>query len=330
MSLPPIETPLGAMRFNSDSQKLEYWMGSAWMQIKTFSPNLDGGSRAIWAAGSSSTNVIDYVTIPTAGNAIDFGDTTLRKYNSGGASNTRGVFGGGDPAGGVNTLEFITISTTGDGVNFGDLKTALTYVAGCSSQTRLVIGGGKPSPSSYTNEMSFVTIASTGDSQNFGDLTLGRSNIGALASPTRGIFAGGYTPTMVNNIDFCTIASTGDAQDFGDITESSGTNSAQCGSSTRGIIWAGYPAGTNIDSLIIASKGNTFSFGDSTISLKYRNGTSDTVRGLSGGGQDGTGDGNTIEYINISEGGTAIDFGDLTTADHDSGACFSNGHGGLG
>ena len=28
MSLPPVEIPLGAMRFNSDSQKLEYWNGS--------------------------------------------------------------------------------------------------------------------------------------------------------------------------------------------------------------------------------------------------------------------------------------------------------------
>ena len=43
MSLPSVEIPLGAMRFNADSQKLEDWMGSAWMQIKTFSPNLDGG-----------------------------------------------------------------------------------------------------------------------------------------------------------------------------------------------------------------------------------------------------------------------------------------------
>ena len=37
MSLPPREIPLGAMRFNSDSQKLEYWMSDAWMQILTFS-----------------------------------------------------------------------------------------------------------------------------------------------------------------------------------------------------------------------------------------------------------------------------------------------------
>ena len=43
MSLPPGEIPLGAMRFNSDSSKLEYWNGGAWMQIHSFSPNLDGG-----------------------------------------------------------------------------------------------------------------------------------------------------------------------------------------------------------------------------------------------------------------------------------------------
>ena len=55
MSLPPKEIPLGAMRFNSESQKLEYWMGSAWMQIQTFSPNLDGGARGIaYRAGANN------------------------------------------------------------------------------------------------------------------------------------------------------------------------------------------------------------------------------------------------------------------------------------
>ena len=41
------EIPLGAIRFNSDSQKLEYWIGDTWMQTKTFSPNLDGGLTAV-------------------------------------------------------------------------------------------------------------------------------------------------------------------------------------------------------------------------------------------------------------------------------------------
>ena len=78
MSLTP-KTPIpeGAIRYNTDSNKMEVWIGDKWMIVATSSPNLDGGSRAIWAAGSSSTNVIDYVTISTQGNAIDFGDTSV-------------------------------------------------------------------------------------------------------------------------------------------------------------------------------------------------------------------------------------------------------------
>ena len=34
------EIPAGAMRFNSDSQKLEYWNGSAWFQVHTATPDL--------------------------------------------------------------------------------------------------------------------------------------------------------------------------------------------------------------------------------------------------------------------------------------------------
>ena len=59
MSFPPqFEIPLGAMRFNSDSQKLEYWNGSVWMQIQTFSPNLDGGTRVLQAGGQAPSNII--------------------------------------------------------------------------------------------------------------------------------------------------------------------------------------------------------------------------------------------------------------------------------
>ena len=99
MSLPPSEIPLGAMRFNSDSQKLEYWMGSAWMQIKTFSPNLDGGSRGIFFSGSpANTNGIEFITISTQGNAIDFSDLSdsSRVQGAAAASRTRGLYAGGE------------------------------------------------------------------------------------------------------------------------------------------------------------------------------------------------------------------------------------------
>ena len=84
--------PLGAMRFNSDSQKLEYWMGSAWMQIQTFSPNLDGGVRGFFLGGGdpAPTNRIDFITISTQGNSTDFGDNTHANYAMGGTSDSHG------------------------------------------------------------------------------------------------------------------------------------------------------------------------------------------------------------------------------------------------
>ena len=86
MSLPPIGIPLGAMRFNSDSRKLEYWMGSAWMQIKTFSPNLDGGTRALSMGGQApgDVDIIEFVTIPTQGNTTDFCNLSLTRTHSAG------------------------------------------------------------------------------------------------------------------------------------------------------------------------------------------------------------------------------------------------------
>ena len=136
-------------------------------------------------------------------------------------------------------------------------------MSACGNQTRGIFHLGRISSTKY-NILDYITIASTGDAVDFGDLTQARSNVGALSNPTRGVFTGGYTPTQVNTIDYITIATLGNAQDFGDMTESIGTNSAQCASTTRGIIWGGYPAGTNIDYITIASKGNATSFGTST------------------------------------------------------------------
>ena len=107
MSLPPSEIPLGAMRFNSDSSKLEYWNGSAWFQIHTFSPNLGdytnstdslGGVRGLFAGRFNDTSnnaTIDYVTISTQGDAADFGDMTAAGQPDGAGNSIRGIFSGG-------------------------------------------------------------------------------------------------------------------------------------------------------------------------------------------------------------------------------------------
>jgi len=169
----------------------------------------------------SGTNTIDYITIASEGNAIDFGDAHAAVEGmSGMSSSTRGLIcGGSNPSGGKNNISFVTISTTGDVTDFGDMQAARHTFATGSNSTRGMIGGGRtPDTASGINTIDFVTIATTGDAQNFGDLTQARSACSGVSDPTRFVVAGGYNPSNVNTIDFVTISTTGDATDFGDLT----------------------------------------------------------------------------------------------------------------
>ena len=143
MSLPPSEIPLGAMRFNSDSQKLEYWMGSAWMQIQTFSPNLDGGVRGIWSGGNENSPIhadIEYITISTTGNSIDFGSnlSDSKRRCSGFGSRTRVCIAAGRTPTNKNTIDFVTFSSTGTTTAWGDTlnNTGTADNAGFANSTR--------------------------------------------------------------------------------------------------------------------------------------------------------------------------------------------------
>ena len=124
------------------------------------------------------TNTIDYVTISTTSNAVDFGDMTEAKSSYGVLSNsTRGIRSGGNSA--VNTIDYITIATLGDAQDFGDLTTGLFDPAGtCASSIRGIIAGGYKSPA-FLNVIQYVTISTLGNAQDFGDMTsLGANGAG--------------------------------------------------------------------------------------------------------------------------------------------------------
>ena len=73
-----------------------------------------------------------YVTIPTLGDATDFGDLT-EEYNGGGsASPTRGDGGGGVLPHNTDTIDYVQIMSTGNAVDFGDL-TLVLVMGGCSN-----------------------------------------------------------------------------------------------------------------------------------------------------------------------------------------------------
>ena len=286
--------------------------------------------RGLFLGGSSPTmrNTIDYITIPTIGDAIDFGDLTAsHQYLTSVSSNTRGVNGGGDPM--TNIIDYVTISTLGNAKDFGDLFTGRYGTGGCSSGIRGVWGGGVTP--SKVNTMDYVTISTLGDALNFGDLNETKVYLTGCGSHTRGIFAGGMTPTKVNTIEFITIASTGDANDFGDLTETK-NNLAGCSNSIRGVFGgADTPTMLNtIEFVTIATSGNGFDFGDLSNVRNIAAACASHTRGIFAGGADPSNTKlNTIDYVFIPTTGNAVDFGNLTQSRKGAAGC-SNSHGGLG
>ena len=79
-------------------------------------------------APTGRTNIIEFVTLATEGNAQDFGDLAAVVLSvSSCASSTRAVeVGGSTPAGGTNTIQYVTIATTGNASEFGDMTVTVT------------------------------------------------------------------------------------------------------------------------------------------------------------------------------------------------------------
>ena len=352
----PSGSPVGALRFNTDTYHLEYYRGDTigWVEIEAeltaplgggTGSNTGLGTRLLQAGGNTpslNNNVIQFITISTFGNAQDFGDLSYNGGSSRGSasSSTRALFctNAHSP-----TIVFSTFASLGNSTSFGDTTFTGRYKCGLSNQTRGIFAGGSTTPSSpasSNDNIEFVTIAQTGNAVDFGNLSLARAYIGTCSSSTRGVFAAGYNTSPLNsgtkNIDFITISSTGNATDFGD-TIGAQYGCAGASNATRGIISGGHlaPSGnTNIIQFItIATTGNTLDFGDMVHAnaVRIHGGGSSSTRALFVGGYTAAGSPNTTNEINsveIATTGNAVDFGDLTNSIMYA-AATSNGHGGL-
>ena len=95
---PPIEVPQGAIRLNTDSQKLEFFAQDRWYEFATDSPTLDGGARGFngWWNSSRNTNVnrfYNYINSRVMQLILVMQQIQLRETGGwcGCASRTRGV-----------------------------------------------------------------------------------------------------------------------------------------------------------------------------------------------------------------------------------------------
>ena len=271
----------GTIRFNTDFSALEIFRGDTigWHQLRR-RPNQYLGGHSGQSAGSATgvgvraffgggqtpslSDVIDFISISTLGDALDFGNLSAGKQRMAPVANSiRGILAGGFTTGFENEIEFFTFASTQNASDFGDLTRSNNRLAGLSNESRGCFGGGNPE----SDVIDFIAIAQTGNAVDFGNLTNSRQSCRGLASTTRGLFIAGLdgsSPyTSLNTVDFITIASEGNATDFGDCL-SALLNGAPAQDKTRGVMMGGStPTYTNtIQFITIQSAGNATDFGD--------------------------------------------------------------------
>jgi len=230
-------------------------------------------TRGVFAGGSSTgespappfsrSNVIDYVTLATEGNAVDFGDLTGNHdmMHCGLSNSTRGIFAGGEmpsAPSGTNTIQYVTIAALGAAQDFGDLLRNTKESAGCASPTRGIIFGDG------LGEIQYITISTLGNAIDFGDQTFTNDLAASCSDSTRGMIGGGtslITGGTINTIQYVTITTLGNAQDFGDLTHARSELSA-VSNSIRGVFAGGSSEGNRIDYITIQTTGNAQDFGD--------------------------------------------------------------------
>jgi len=256
--------------------------------------------RGLFFGGSNPNNnymnSIEYVTIASAGNGLNFGDMTQRvSYVSAFSSSTRGFRAGGfvgtpaSPTFTSNTMDYVQINTLSDSLDFGDLTIARYVVAACSSATRGIIPGGNGNPAELRT-IDVVTMSSVGNATEFGDMMQRRWGLGASSNSIRAIIAAGRNnsaSSTINSIESLTIASNGSSVDFGSLTTPR-DRFTSCASQTRSLFIGGQnnPAGTvtnSIEFITIATGGAAEDFGDQHNSTQYATGScSDSHGGLGG------------------------------------------------
>ena len=323
-------TPVGALRFNTDSAKLEYFDGNQYVNITTDSPvQHTGGALGVYMGGSGTTDRIDEVQISTTGDAVDFGNiTTSRNSNGDGgmASRVRGFFANGQsPIAG--RIEFITFSSRGDTTVFGTMASSITNgESSASDSTRGLMFGGYAAPATI-NVIQYITMASSGNGVDFGDLIEAGSS-SAFGSPTRAIAVAG---SSTNTMSYVTISTLGNSADFGDSTVT-GTHRAWGSNAIRGVNFGGEDSGGSKKDIIeyatIATLGNALDFGDTIAAIAEGSTMTSETRAVHCGGNSPSAT-DVIQYVQIMTTGDSVDFGDLTIARGHGDAC-SNAHGGLG
>jgi len=247
----------------------------------------DAATRAVWGGGNkpdppgpwgARSNVLDYITIASTGNATDFGDLSYATNFPGGccSNGIRGIYGNGfsyaySPAyAAAGRIDKFDIATTGNATSFGNIVASPSYQyngSACAGDDgRGIFGATTPGARSIY----YVQIDTDGDASSFGQLFHERSGTASCSDGDRGTWWGNQDNGA---IDYITIATTANASDFGDmyvnVQRSGGAANDTRGTVSGGNNDDGYKQ--TIQYITIQTTGNAQNFGNLGITNQWGN-----------------------------------------------------------
>ena len=155
---PPIEVPQGAIRLNTDSQKLEFYAQDRWYEMATETASGLAGRGFRVSGEDGGSTLIETFNIATLGNSHDtgFDMSTQRGALGCSASRTRAVLCGGNASGtpGSNDIQYFEMGSLSNTIDFGDLTYNAAEAGAHSNNVRLVVTGA---PSANSNVINFLT-----------------------------------------------------------------------------------------------------------------------------------------------------------------------------
>lgn len=269
-----------------------------------------------WAGTDGSS--VTLVEAADSGANVSIHKWTVAGGGSGGGAS---IAWGGDRGIATNgsTIDYFDMTTAANSADFGNTTAGRLTKSGILSDTTYGVHAG-----GYDNIIDYITIATPSNATDFGDQNPGRgSGLAPMSDGTYGVWAGGnLASTQVNNMDYITIASPSNATDFGDLSTAvdfaSGWSDGTYGYTSGN---GGSTSYTLIQYITIASPGNATSGGNLSAGSRYGAAASDATYAVVAHGETSSATVNTIDYMTMSTSANGSDFGDLTVARKDLGAC---------
>lgn len=287
--------------------------------------HVTSGNRGLFVGGQNqlnNENSIEYITISTFGNSIEFGNLMHNVRYSGATSNgvnNIGLVGGGFTTSNIATIQKINILSADTANMFGNLVAPRSELGSTSNGTKnrsLFVGGN----GGFNFDIEYVTTNTPSNSTIFGNILGGRkSGIAATSNGIndRGVFGSIMGSNNTFQSEFVSIPVLSNSVIFGNLYNGMYVSAASNDTHDRGVFAGGRPdccsfLGT-IQFINIAVQSNADSFGTLTLPRAELAATSNGVnqRAVFGGGINGETFHDEMDYITISVLSNAAPFGKL-------------------